>query len=635
MEEENVTTQTTPEEAKLLVQEIIGLIEQAKSFESYRVSQKKECETLVWRLKQLLPLLLEVREVETTIPDPGSRCLMTMKKAAKASKKLLKTCHGDSRIYLALENGAILGKFHDVYDKLNHALSEMPYAELGISDQVKQQMDEILMQLKKVKGRTDTQDMELVMDLLVSVYNKDGRNADSASIERLAHKLGLQTLEELNRETILVRKLVKDKKGQIKPEAMQQIIDLLNKFKRAAGLPEEPEFQDSDFVMTKSQEKAASIVIPNEFLCPITLEIMSDPVIISTGQTYERESIQRWFDSNHKTCPKTGQALANLLLAPNIALKNLIQQWSEIHNFPLPKKDPPANADTHINKDSSDLQTLVHNLSSNLLEEQRKAVEKIRLLSKGSSENRISIASCGAIPPLVQLLSYPDSRIQEHAVTALLNLSLDESNKKLISRENPISAIIEVLQKGTVGARENSAAALFSLSMLDENKVEIGSRNGIPPLIDLLKGGTIRGKKDAITALFNICLNQANKTRAIEGGIIEPLLKFLMDKKLDIVDEILSILLIFASHPTGRQEMGQLKFVETLVNLVQDGTPKNKECAAAVLLELGSHNSNLMLAALQFGVYNPLVEVAQNGTDRAQRKAKSILQLMSKAEQIP
>lgn len=95
-----MTTQTTPEEAKLLVQEIIGLIEQAKSFESYRVSQKKECETLVWRLKQLLPLLLEVREVETTIPDPGSRCLMTMKKAAKASKKLLKTCHGDSRIYL-------------------------------------------------------------------------------------------------------------------------------------------------------------------------------------------------------------------------------------------------------------------------------------------------------------------------------------------------------------------------------------------------------------------------------------------------------------------------------------------------------------------------------------------------------
>jgi len=140
------------------------------------------------------------------------------------------------------------------------------------------------MQLKKVKGRTDTQDMELVMDLLVSVYNKDGRNADSASIERLAHKLGLQTLEELNRETILVRKLVKDKKGQIKPEAMQQIIDLLNKFKRAAGLPEEPEFQDSDFVMTKSQEKVASVVIPNEFLCPITLEIMSDPVIISTGQ---------------------------------------------------------------------------------------------------------------------------------------------------------------------------------------------------------------------------------------------------------------------------------------------------------------------------------------------------------------
>lgn len=352
-------------------------------------------------------------------------------------------------------------------------------------------------------------------------------------------------------------------------------------------------------------------------------------------QTYERESIQHWFDSNHRTCPKTGQDLENLLLAPNIALKNLIQQWSESNNFPLPKKQVSANVDSARIEDSSELQSLVRNLSSNLLEEQRMAVEKIRLLSKGSSENRISIANCGAIPPLVHLLSYPDSKIQEHAVTALLNLSLDESNKKLISKENPIAAIIEVLQKGTVGARENSAAALFSLSMLDENKVEIGSLNGIPPLIELLKEGTIRGKKDAITALFNICLNQTNKAMAIEDGIIEPLLKFLMDKKLDIVDEILSILLLFASHPAGRQEMGQLKFVETLVNLIQDGTQKNKECAAAVLLELGSHNSNLMLAALQFGVYNPLVELAQNGTDRAQRKAKSILHLMSKAEQLP
>ncbi|KAK7295121.1 hypothetical protein RJT34_18025 [Clitoria ternatea] len=64
------------------------------------------------------------------------------------------------------------------------------------------------------------------------------------------------------------------------------------------------------------------------------------------------------------------------------------------------------------------------------------------------------------------------------------------------------------------------------------------------------------------------------------------------------------------------------------------GTPKNKECAAAVLLELCLNNSSFILAALQFGVYEHLIEIEQCGTDRAQRKANAILELISRNEQI-
>jgi hypothetical protein len=67
---------------------------------------------------------------------------------------------------------------------------------------------------------------------------------------------------------------------------------------------------------------------------------------------------------------------------------------------------------------------------------------------------------------------------------------------------------------------------------------------------------------------------------------------------------------------------------------MKEGTPKNKECATSVLLELGSKNSSFMLAALQFGVYEHLMEISKSGSKRAQRKANSLLQLMSKAEHI-
>nr|POE50080.1 u-box domain-containing protein 15 [Quercus suber] len=102
-----------------------------------------------------------------------------------------------------------------------------------------------------------------------------------------------------------------------------------------------------------------------------------------------------------------------------------------------------------------------------------------------------------------------------------------------------------------------------------------------------------------------------------------------------MIDEALSILLLLASHPEGHNEIGKLSFVETLVEIIRHGTPKNKECATSVLLELGLNNSSLVLAALQYGVYEHLVEIARNGTNRAQRKANSLLNHMSKCEHLP
>ncbi|GER43933.1 U-box domain-containing protein 15 [Striga asiatica] len=620
-----------------VVDEIIDIIESVKAIGEYRRTQRKECSILVRRLKLFLPVLEEIKDVDKPIvPESGTIYLKRLKKAFQSAKKLLKLCHGGSKIYLALESEAMMVRFHGVYENISQAVEGMPYEELGISDEEKEQVELLRMQLRRAKKRTDTQDIELTMDLMVALSTNNETNASIASVERLANKLSLHTPNELAHETLAIRKLVKERRG-LGAESTQQIINLLNKFKKLAGVAENGILDDPD--VPKSLTKCMSIAVPNEFLCPITLEIMTDPVIVATGQTYERDRIQQWLDSNHRTCPKTGQVLSHLSLTSNYALKNLILQWCEQNKFQLPKKKSPSASDesAHSTADvEKKISSLVKSLSSSKLDEQREAVKKIRLLSKESPDNRTIIANSGGIKRLVSLLSYPDSKIQEHAVTALLNLSIDECNKKLISdKEEAIPAIIEILQKGKVGAQENSAAALFSLSMLDENKVKIGTLNGIPPLVELLRTGTIRGKKDAMTALFNLCLNPGNKSRAVEAGIVEPLLKMLVDEKIEMVNETLSILLVLASSQEGRKELGRLSFIETLVSLIRDGTPKNRECATAVLLELGSRNRNLVLAALQYGVYENLVEVSKSGTERGQRKAGSLLRVMSQAEQIP
>ncbi|XP_030522821.1 U-box domain-containing protein 15-like [Rhodamnia argentea] len=617
-----------------IVEDLIGAIEKAGSYGGYRKTQKKECVNLARRLKLLVPLLEEIGEARRAADVPGDALdatLAHLRQAVVAANKLLKQCHCGSKIYLALENEAVMSRFHAAYDQLNEALDEMPYDELGVSVEVQEQVELMRMQLKRAQKRRDTQDMELAMDLMVVLSEKDDRNVDNAILQRLANRLELRTFSDLKSETAALRKLVK-RFGK-DAHNVRQMTGLFGKFKRIAGF-DEPNAPDCSFPL-RTLEKSPSFSVPHEFLCPIALEIMTDPVIVATGQTYERESIQKWLDSNHRTCPKTGQILDHLLVVPNYALRNFILHWCEKNGFELPRKAISVGFGGSSIELTKQISCLVQDLSSSQPNEQRDAILKLRALSKENPDNRILIANLGGITPLVQLLSFPDSKIQEHTVTALLNLSLNEANKRVIAREGAIPAIIDVLQNGTDEARENSAAALFSISMLDENKVLVGSANGIPPLVDLLKNGTVRGKKDAATALFNLSLHKANKSRAIKAGVILPLLDLLEDKDLGMVDEALSILLLLASHPEGRSEMGRLSFIKTLVEIIKNGTPKNKECATSVLLELGLQNSSFVLASLQYGVYEHLVEITRNGTNRAQRKANSLLQHMSKCKHIP
>ena len=66
---------------------------------------------------------------------------------------------------------------------------------------------------------------------------------------------------------------------------------------------------------------------PDEYQCPITMEVMNDPVMAADGHTYERAAIEQWFSQNSAPIlsPKTNRGLAHLHLTPNHALKALIQ----------------------------------------------------------------------------------------------------------------------------------------------------------------------------------------------------------------------------------------------------------------------------------------------------------------------
>lgn len=55
------------------------------------------------------------------------------------------------------------------------------------------------------------------------------------------------------------------------------------------------------------------------------MELMSDPVVLATGHTYERVYIERWLQQGNRTCPVTGMRLRHLEKTPNFALRVAVQ----------------------------------------------------------------------------------------------------------------------------------------------------------------------------------------------------------------------------------------------------------------------------------------------------------------------
>eukprot|EP00293_Proteomonas_sulcata_P001020 CAMPEP_0184328596 /NCGR_PEP_ID=MMETSP1049-20130417/143705_1 /TAXON_ID=77928 /ORGANISM="Proteomonas sulcata, Strain CCMP704" /LENGTH=268 /DNA_ID=CAMNT_0026650915 /DNA_START=983 /DNA_END=1789 /DNA_ORIENTATION=+ len=69
-------------------------------------------------------------------------------------------------------------------------------------------------------------------------------------------------------------------------------------------------------------------IVTNHIRCPITGEVMEDPVFASDGYSYERKSIQKWMNE-HSTSPSTGEALPSKDLIANHQLRSQIQSWLE------------------------------------------------------------------------------------------------------------------------------------------------------------------------------------------------------------------------------------------------------------------------------------------------------------------
>ena len=151
----------------------------------------------------------------------------------------------------------------------------------------------------------------------------------------------------------------------------------------------------------------------SEYICPISFDLLLDPVICNDGHSYERKNIELWL-KNHNTSPKTNSVLESKILIPNHALRNsietlvekeqinfiLVEEWLERKKI-LKKERKAQERRDKINNQSNKARQQLRELmieSPAVLNDERIVQESSsdeRIVQESSSDERIVQESSG------------------------------------------------------------------------------------------------------------------------------------------------------------------------------------------------------------------------------------------------
>lgn len=142
------------------------------------------------------------------------------------------------------------------------------------------------------------------------------------------------------------------------------------------------------------------------FICPLTKEVMHDPVTLENGRTFEREAIEKYFKECSDTgkppsCPLTSQTLSSTDVSPSIALRNTIQEWRSRND--AAKLDIARQA-LFIGNDENDvLQALMH----------------VRQICRSIRSNRQGVRNFQLIRMIIDMLKSNSHKVRYKALQTL------------------------------------------------------------------------------------------------------------------------------------------------------------------------------------------------------------------------
>ncbi|CAE5959775.1 unnamed protein product [Arabidopsis arenosa] len=387
------------------------------------------------------------------------------------------------------------------------------------------------------------------------------------------------------------------------------------------------------------------IQIPYHFRCPISLDLMSDPVTISTGQTYDRTSIDSWIAMGNTTCPVTRVALSDFTLIPNHTLRRLIQEWcvanrsNGVERIPTPKQPAdPISVRSLLSQASAISGTHVS------VRSRAAAIRRLRGLARDSEKNRVLIAGHNAREILVRILfadvetTSSSSELVSESLALLVLLHMTETECEAIASDpGRVGFMTRLLFDSSIEIRVNAAAliemVLTGSKSMDLKLIISGSDSIFEGVLDLLKNpiSSRRGLKIGIKAIFALCLVKQTRHLAISAGAPGILIdRLAADFDRCDTERGLATVELLCRLPEGCAAFGEHALtVPLMVKTILRVSDRATEYAAGALLALCTAEERCRDEAAAAGLVTQLLLLVQSDcTERAKRKAQMLLKLL-------
>lgn len=517
---------------------------------------------------------------------------------------LLEDCsRDDSRLWMLMKCDRVANHFLILMRAVSTAVDVLPI-------RVPSEVEETI-QLAIRQGRTsayavdsgDRHSSNLVFSILTQFQK--GIAPEPSELSAVLNHLGIRTWSECNNEIKFLESEVELESSSPKQTDLPLLCSLIGFMTYCRALL----FDVIDYAQNpnnahvfQSHSEVIRHLNPDDFRCPISLDIMSDPVILPTGHTYDRSSISKWLSLSHgnPTCPKTGQRLITPgpALVPNLALKRLIEQYCHENGIHFYNKCDKQKSSVLVRSEAAAdqaMKMLASFLSGRLEDDDavkaNKAVYEIRLLTKTSNFNRSCLAEAGVIPLLLNLLKSADAVSEENAMAALFNLSKHSTSKAIIIQNGGLSTILKILREGArVEARQHAAGTLFYLASVDEYRPLIGETSGcISSLVDLIRQGAYRSKKNGLVTILALLMNIGNHKRILLAGDVLPLVVSLLNddhEREDVVVDCLAILALLSERLAGTIAVLKARVLNRIVRIL---------CSSSSVIAL-EHCASVLLA---------------------------------------